>query len=238
MTTFGASAMTDVVATLEDLTRVFPGPPSVVALRPCTFEIRRGDYVAVTGASGSGKTTLLSLLGLLDVPTAGRYKLDGIDTAGLSDRARSAVRAYRVGFVFQAFHLLGYRSALDNVEMGLLYQGLPKRRRRERALSIIDHVGLSARRDTPCARLSGGEKQRVAIARTLIREPALILCDEPTGNLDTVSAAQVLGAISALHEQGLTIVMITHDPAVAQRATRHLTMRDGAVNEELAHAKG
>jgi putative ABC transport system ATP-binding protein len=221
----------EVVATVEGLSRVFPGPPAVTALQPCSFQIRRGEYVAVTGASGSGKTTLLSLLGLLDVPTAGRYVLDGIDTASLSDRRRSAVRARRVGFVFQAFHLLGYRNVVDNVEMGLLYQGVPKHRRRERALAIIDHVGLASRRDALCSVLSGGEKQRVAIARTLVREPALVLCDEPTGNLDTATAAQVLGLLDELHAQGLTIVMITHDPAIARLAERNLVISDGVVTE-------
>jgi putative ABC transport system ATP-binding protein len=231
MTTANLVAPRPVVATIEGLSRTFPGPPSVQALQACTLDIHRGEYIAVTGSSGSGKTTLLSLLGLLDVPTAGRYVLDGVDTASLSDRERSAVRAHELGFVFQAFHLLNHRSVLENVEMGLLYQGVPGKRRRERAIAIVQDVGLSARCEAPCAVLSGGEKQRVAIARALIREPALVLCDEPTGNLDSASTDQVLSLVGELHQRGLTIVMITHDPAVARRASRHLIISDGVVSE-------
>jgi putative ABC transport system ATP-binding protein len=221
----------EIVARVEGLARVFPGPPPVHALQPCTFEIRGGEYVAVTGASGSGKTTLLSLLGLLDVPTDGRYVLDGIDTATLTDRQRSALRAHRVGFVFQAFHLLGYRSVLENIELGLVYQGVRRAERRRRAAAMVAEVGLSARRDAPCSVLSGGEKQRVAIARALIREPALVLCDEPTGNLDSGTTAQILGLLDELHTRGLTIIMITHDRAIADRTTRRFVISDGLVTE-------
>ena len=227
----GASPHDDVVVEADGLARVFPGPPPVTALRPCSFTIRRGEYVAITGASGSGKTTLLSLLGLLDIPSAGRYLLDGVDVAGLSDRRRSAVRARRIGFVFQAFHLIGYRTVLDNVELGLLYQGIPKRQRRTRALAVVEQVGLAHRRYALCSRLSGGEKQRVAIARTLVREPSLVLCDEPTGNLDSGTTAQVLSLIDELHRAGLTIVVITHDPAIAAHAQRNLVISDGILTE-------
>lgn len=220
-----------IVVDVDNLTKVFPGPPAVTALRPCTFQIRRGEYVAVTGASGSGKTTLLSLLGLLDVPTSGRYRLDGIDVAELDDSSRSAVRAHLIGFVFQAFHLLGYRSVTDNVELGLLYQGIPKAQRRLRAAEVIERVGLAHRQHAPCSTLSGGEKQRVAIARALIRQPALILCDEPTGNLDTATTAQILALLDALHVAGLTIAVITHDPSIAKSAQRHLAITDGSLTE-------
>lgn len=229
-------ASVEVVVGADGLARTFPGPPAVVALQPCSFTIRRGEYVAITGASGSGKTTLLSLLGLLDVPTGGRYLLDGVDVAALSDRRRSAVRARRIGFVFQAFHLIGYRSVLDNVELGLLYQGVPKRERRARALEVIEHVGLAHRRHALCSRLSGGEKQRVAIARTLVREPSLVLCDEPTGNLDSGTTAQILGLLDALHDAGLTIVIITHDPSIAAHAERNLIISDGVLTEAGRHA--
>jgi putative ABC transport system ATP-binding protein len=225
------AASPKVVASAMDLSRTFPGPPAVEALRPCTFNIYEGDFVAITGASGSGKTTLLSLLGLLDVPSTGRYWIGDIDTGQLSDKGRSAVRARQLGFVFQAFHLLSHRSVLDNVEMGLLYQGVAKHVRREQALAIVDDVGLTARRNALCGVLSGGEKQRVAIARALIRSPALVLCDEPTGNLDQVSTQQVLRILSKLHLQGLTIVLITHDPAVASRASRRLAISDGKLAE-------
>lgn len=216
---------------VDGLTRVFPGPPETIALHPCSFTIDHGDYVSITGPSGSGKSTLLSLLGLLDTPTAGTYQLDGVDVAELTDPERAAIRAHRIGFVFQAFHLVGYRSVVDNIELGLTYQGVPHRQRRQRALDICERVGLAHRTDALCSTLSGGEKQRVAIARTLIRQPSLVLCDEPTGNLDTATSDTVLELIEQLHHDGLTIVIITHDPDTAARARRHLTILDGHVTE-------
>jgi putative ABC transport system ATP-binding protein len=219
------------VVEVDGLSRVFAGPPPVTALQPCTFSIQRGQFVAVTGPSGSGKTTLLSLLGLLDTPSTGRYVLDGLDVAELSDRDRAGIRARRIGFVFQAFHLIGYRSVIDNVELGLLYHGISKRQRRTRALEVIERVGLTSRSNGLCSQLSGGEKQRVAIARTLVRAPALMLCDEPTGNLDTATSEQILDLIEALHDDGLTIVMITHDPTISARAQRRIEIRDGLAVE-------
>ncbi|MGK2887358.1 MAG: ABC transporter ATP-binding protein [Rhodococcus sp. (in: high G+C Gram-positive bacteria)] len=219
------------VIEVDGLSRVFEGPPEVTALFPCTFRIEHGEYVAITGPSGSGKTTLLSLLGLLDPPTSGTYRLDGIDVADLSDAERAAVRAHRIGFVFQAFHLVGYRSVIDNVELGLTYQGVPHRQRRQHALEMIERVGLSHRTHALCTTLSGGEKQRVAIARTLIRHPALVLCDEPTGNLDTATSNTVLELIEGVHRDGLTVIIITHDPAIAERTNRNLTIIDGHVTE-------
>lgn len=216
---------------VEGLSKIFPGPPEVAALQPCTFAIQAGEFVAVTGPSGSGKTTLLSLLGLLDVPSAGRYLLDGFDVAELSDRDRAGVRARRIGFVFQAFHLVGYRSVLDNVELGLLYQGIAKRDRRVQALEVIERVGLTSRMNGLCSQLSGGEKQRVAIARALVRRPALVLCDEPTGNLDTANSEAILDALGELNGEGLAVVVITHDPTVAARASRHLALSDGQLVE-------
>lgn len=216
---------------VRGLERRFVGPPEVVALQPCDFDIGHGDFVAVTGPSGSGKTTLLSLLGLLDTPTSGTFLLDGVDTASLSDRQLTALRAHRIGFVFQAFHLVSYRSVIDNVELGLTYQGISRRQRRGLAGEVIDQVGLSHRRDAQCTTLSGGEKQRVAIARSLIRQPTLMLCDEPTGNLDTATSDQILDLIEHAHLRGITVVMITHDPNVARRATRRLTVTDGHVTE-------
>jgi putative ABC transport system ATP-binding protein len=223
-------AVRDVVV-VDGLTKTFPGPPAVTALHPCRFTIRAGEYVAITGASGSGKTTLLSLLGLLDTPTAGRYLLDGVDVADLDDTTRSALRARRIGFVFQAFHLVGYRTVIDNIALGLLYQGTPTRERRARARAAADQVGLGHRRHARCATLSGGEKQRVAIARTLVRNPSLVLCDEPTGNLDTTTTRQILDLLDQLHHTGLTIVVITHDPTIAAAAQRHLTITDGHLSE-------
>ena len=227
-------SVADVVVDVVGLTKSFPGPPPVTALAPCTFQIRRGEYVAVTGASGSGKTTLLSLLGLLDRPSGGQYRLNGLDVADHDDAQRSAVRAQRIGFVFQAFHLLGYRTVTDNVELGLLYQGVPKRQRRAQAVVVIDQVGLGHRRHALCSTLSGGEKQRVAIARALVREPTLVLCDEPTGNLDSHTADQVLGLIDSLHHRGMTVIVITHDPDTARRAQRNLVITDGTLTETTA----
>ena len=225
------------VVAVEGLLRVFAGPPEVVALAPCTFDIRRGEMVAITGPSGSGKTTLLSLLGLLDTPTAGSYRLDGLDVAALSDNDRAGVRARRIGFVFQAFHLIGYRSVVDNVELGLLYHGTGRRERRRRALEVIEQVGLTARADALCSHLSGGEKQRVAIARTIVRRPSLVLCDEPTGNLDSANSDAILSILDELHTAGMTVVVITHDPTVAAHAGRNLHIRDGQLAER-ADAEG
>ena len=219
---------------IDGLSMIYPGPPEVTALQPCSFSIERGDYVAITGPSGSGKTTLLSLLGLLDTPTTGVYELDGVDVAQLSDNQRAGVRARRIGFVFQAFHLVGYRTVIDNVELGLLYQGGNKRARRQAAVEVIERVGLTARQDALCSQLSGGEKQRVAIARTLIRNPALVLCDEPTGNLDTANSDAILTTLEGLNADGMTVIVITHDPNVAARASRNLQIRDGHVAEAEA----
>lgn len=221
----------DPAVMVDGLTRVYAGPPETVALHPCSFTIDHGDYVSITGPSGSGKTTLLSLLGLLDTPTAGTYQLDGVDVAELTDPERAAIRAHHIGFVFQAFHLVGYRSVVDNIELGLTYQGTPHRQRRQHALDVAERVGLAHRANALCSTLSGGEKQRVAIARTLIRQPSLVLCDEPTGNLDTATSDTVLELIEQLHHDGLIIIIITHDPDTAARARRHLTIRDGHVTE-------
>lgn len=228
---FNRVVETPVVLKVEGLSKVFPGPPEVIALQPCDFQVGAGEFVAITGPSGSGKTTLLSLLGLLDAPTTGRYVLDGLDVAELSDNDRAAVRARRIGFVFQAFHLVGYRTVLENIELGLLYHGIPKRQRRLRALEVTERVGLTHRRSGLCSQLSGGEKQRVAIARTLIRKPAIVLCDEPTGNLDTANSDTILTTLEELHGEGMTVVVITHDQTVASRAQRNLQIRDGVLTE-------
>lgn len=210
----------------------YPGPPAVEALRPCDLTVEQGEYITVVGPSGAGKSTFLNIVGLLDTPTGGRYLLDGIDTAALTEGQRSSVRGSRVGFVFQSFHLLPHRSARENVEVAMLYQRTPRRQRRVRAEEALGRVGLSHRADSLPTRLSGGERQRVAIARALASRPALLLCDEPTGNLDSDTAASVLDLIGALHRDGMTILMITHDPQVAARAERTITIRDGLVVQE------
>ncbi|WP_369392379.1 ABC transporter ATP-binding protein [Streptomyces sp. CG1] len=223
--------MTTPVITLRGTALTYPGPPPVAALQPCDLTVHHGDFVTVVGPSGSGKSTFLNIVGLLDSPTEGCYLLDGIDTGRLDDPARSALRGRRVGFVFQAFHLLPHRSALENVQLALVYQRVPRRERAERAREALERVGLGHRIHALPTTLSGGERQRVAIARALAGQPSLLLCDEPTGNLDTATAAQVLDLLEELNAGGVTVVVITHDPVVAQRGTRILHIRDGILHE-------
>jgi putative ABC transport system ATP-binding protein len=185
----------------------------------------------VVGPSGSGKSTLLNVLGLLDQPTTGRYELDGWDTGALSDAGRTALRGARIGFVFQAFHLLPYRSAVENVALARLYTGTPRRVREQAAIDALKRVGLGHRLHASPTTLSGGERQRVAIARALAAGPSLLLCDEPTGNLDSATSAAVLDLIGEVHVDGMTVVIITHDLAAAARAQRTLHMRDGILTE-------
>jgi putative ABC transport system ATP-binding protein len=220
------------VIELRGLERTYPGPPPVRAVRPADLVIDAGDYVAVTGPSGSGKSTLLHLLGLLDTPTGGSYLLDGLDTSALSDLDRSSLRGSRIGFVFQAFHLLPYRTAEENVLLAQLYNRTPPAHRRPAALDALERVGLGDRIDALPTTLSGGERQRVAIARALVNRPSLLLCDEPTGNLDSQNAAIVMELIDVLHADGFTIVVISHDPNVAARANRTVAMKDGLLSEQ------
>ncbi|MCJ1679113.1 ABC transporter ATP-binding protein [Streptomyces sp. APSN-46.1] len=209
----------------------YPGPPPVPAFRPCNLTVRRGDFVTVVGPSGSGKSTFLNIAGLLDAPTHGTYLLDGIDTGALKDADRTALRGRRIGFVFQSFHLLPHRSALENVLLAMVYNGVPRNERARRARAALVRVGLGHRIDALPTRLSGGERQRVAIARALVARPSLLLCDEPTGNLDTKNAETVLALLAELHTEGMTVVVITHDPVVAARAARRVTIRDGVLRE-------
>src|SRR5579863_646073 len=219
------------VIELRGLARTYPGPLPVPALRPADLVISEGDYVAVTGPSGSGKSTLLHLLGLLDSPTAGSYLLDGVDTSELGDRDRSALRGSRIGFVFQAFHLLPYRTALENVLLAQMYNQTPRTARVRAAVDALDAVRLGHRLDALPTTLSGGECQRVAIARALVNRPSLLLCDEPTGNLDSANAASLMDLLDQLNSGGLTIVIITHDPGVAAHAGRTVAISDGILSE-------
>ncbi|HEX6520910.1 MAG TPA: ABC transporter ATP-binding protein [Streptosporangiaceae bacterium] len=230
MTTPVTTAVTTPVIELRELTRTYPGPPPVEALLPADLVIEQGDYVTVTGPSGSGKSTLLHLLGLLDSPTGGTYLLDGLDANAMPDRDRSAIRGRRIGFVFQSFHLLPYRTAEENVLLAQLYNRTPRARRRALAQEALAQVGLAHRIDALPTTLSGGERQRVAIARALVNRPSLLLCDEPTGNLDSQNAATVLDLFDELHAAGLTVVVITHDPNVARRANRAVAIRDGVLH--------
>jgi putative ABC transport system ATP-binding protein len=218
------------VVSLHQVGLTYPGPPPVPALHPSDLTVWPGDYVAVTGPSGSGKSTLLNVLGLLDRPTSGRYDLDGTDVTGAPEADRTAIRARRIGFVFQAFHLLPYRTAQENVALAMLYTGNRRAERGRVAADALDRVGLAHRRYAMPTTLSGGERQRVAIARALAARPRLLLCDEPTGNLDSVTAGTVLALVDELHQEGMTVVVITHDDRVASHATRRISIQDGEVS--------
>jgi putative ABC transport system ATP-binding protein len=211
------------------VSKIYGGAPPVHALHEVSLCAREGEHVALMGRSGSGKSTLLNLLGLLDRPSSGEIRLAGADTGALGDRDRTAVRAGRIGFVFQAFHLLDYRTAAENVEVGLLHAGVPRRERRARALEALDAVGLSHRAHASPATLSGGEKQRVAIARAVAPRPRVLLSDEPTGNLDSASADAVLAILDSLKPTGVALVTATHDAHVAASADATVTLVDGRV---------
>lgn len=226
-----AAAPIQPVVLLDQVSRMFPTDPPVEALRSIDLRVEPSEYVAIIGPSGSGKSTLLNVLGLLDRPTSGRYLLDGIDTADLGDAARAAERGRRIGFVFQSFHLLSYRTVEENVGLSELYLGTNRKDRRRRAIEALERVGLSHRLGFEPVRLSGGERQRVAIARAVLGDPSLLLCDEPTGNLDSVNTASVLDLFDDLRAQGITILVITHDAEVAARAQRRVRMVDGQLGE-------
>jgi putative ABC transport system ATP-binding protein len=221
------SASAESIVALRGVCREYAG--GVPALRDVDLDIHRGELVAIMGPSGSGKTTMLNLMGTLDRPSAGRVIVDGFDVAGLSDRELSALRARRVGFVFQQFHLAAGVSALDNVADGLIYAGIGVRERRERAEAALRRVGLGHRLRHRPHELSGGEKQRTAIARAVVREPALLLADEPTGALDSQSGEGVMQVLLDLNQTGTTIVVITHEHVVASRLPRQVSMLDGRV---------
>ena len=217
----------------EGLTKDYHlGPHTVHALRGVSVTIDRGDFVAVMGPSGSGKSTFMNLLGCLDTPSAGRYELDGEDVAGLSADDLARIRNTKIGFVFQQFNLLPRTTALENVELPLLYAALPARERRARAQERLASVGLADRAGHHPSQLSGGQQQRVAIARALVNDPAMILADEPTGNLDTRTSVEVLALLQGLNRAGLTIVLVTHEPDIVTYASRHLIFRDGRLRAD------
>jgi len=219
------------VLELKGVGREFGSEPVVHALVDVHLRLEPGEWLAITGPSGAGKSTLLNILGCLDSPSSGEYFFEGIDTASLSDEERAGLRSRRIGFVFQSYHLLSHRSVLENVMLAEVYREQDINGRRERALAALDRVGLSHRVDFMPTKLSGGEKQRVAIARALVGSPSVLLCDEPTGNLDSKSGAEILDLFAKLNEQGLTLVIVTHDENVAKRARRRVHVMDGRLVE-------
>jgi putative ABC transport system ATP-binding protein len=217
------------VLDLEDVTKTYSGEPPVQALRGVNLTIDQGELVGIVGPSGSGKTTLLQLMGTLDRPTSGRVRITGLNVATMADEDVAYLRATRIGFVFQQFFLAEHATVLDNVADGLLYAGIPLTQRRQRALDSLELVGLAERPHARPTQLSGGQRQRVAIARALVGQPAIVLADEPTGNLDQATGHAILALIDQLHQAGSTIVVITHDHAIAERMPRKVEILDGQV---------
>jgi putative ABC transport system ATP-binding protein len=225
--------MSDRVIHVEGLSREYHmGMERVLALRGLTLTIRRNDYVAIMGPSGSGKSTFMNLIGCLDTPSGGSYWLNGQEVSRLSDDALARVRNKEIGFVFQTFNLLPRATALHNVELPLVYAGVPSRERRQRAERALIRVGLENRMGHRPNELSGGQRQRVAIARALVNDPSLLLADEPTGNLDSTTSEEIMRVFAELHAQGQTIVVVTHEPSIAAHASRVVVLRDGALDSD------
>lgn len=223
-------------ASVHDITKTYTKPGSDVfvhALRGVTIEFTEGESVAICGQSGSGKSTLMNLLGCLDRPSSGRYVLGDMDVSQLSDDELSDIRGQRIGFVFQNFNLIAQLSVLENLEVPLFYQGVSRRDRRDKALELADAVGLGDRAHHRPSELSGGQQQRAAIARSLINDPLILLADEPTGNLDSATGEAILGLFDRLRDQGKTILIVTHDPSVAARCDRVISLRDGQILSDV-----
>jgi putative ABC transport system ATP-binding protein len=223
------------VLEVDQVTKIYPSQPPVTALNGVSFSVARGELVGILGPSGSGKTTLLQLMGTLDRPTSGHIRLTGLDVERLSDKELAALRATRIGFVFQQFFLAEHQSALDNVADGLLYAGVPQAERRVRALDALGLVGLRTRPNARPNQLSGGQRQRVAIARALVGRPAIVLADEPTGNLDQASGQAILRLLEELHDLGVTVAVVTHNRDVADRMDRRIELCDGRIVADLAN---
>ncbi len=224
---------------IENLYKIYhPGANEVRALDGISLMVERGEFLAIVGHSGSGKSTLMNMLGCLDTPSSGRYKLEGRDVSSLSDRELSFIRNRHIGFVFQGFNLVPGLTALENVELPLIYRGIGRQERRHMAMESLRQVGLEERMDHRPAQMSGGQQQRTAIARAIAAHPPLILADEPTGNLDTRAGEEVLGILKALNAQGHTVILITHDPGIAASAGRMVRIQDGRILEDSLHAAG
>jgi ABC-type lipoprotein export system ATPase subunit len=219
------------VVELRGVSRTYGTEPPVLALRDVDLTVKRGDAIAIVGPSGSGKSTLLNIVGCLDRQTDGTYLIDGVDTAELDEGELAALRGRLIGFVFQTFNLLAHRTALENVMLSEVYTGAPREGRKERARAALDRVGIAERADFLPAKLSGGQQQRVAVARALMGSPSLLLCDEPTGNLDSKNTATVLALFEALIADGMTMLLITHDEHVAARVPRMTSIIDGQLTE-------
>jgi putative ABC transport system ATP-binding protein len=217
------------VLQVEDVTKTYRGEPPVEALRGVSLTIAAGELVAIVGPSGSGKTTLLQLMGTLDRPTAGQVRITGLDAADMEDDELSYLRATQIGFIFQQFFLAEHDRVVDNVADGLLYAGVPLERRRQRAIEALELVGLAQRAEARPTQLSGGQRQRVAIARALVGQPAIVLADEPTGNLDQATGQSILALVEELHQAGSTIMVVTHDHAIAERMPRRVEILDGRI---------
>jgi putative ABC transport system ATP-binding protein len=222
--------MEEALIVIEDVRKVYKtGDVEVHALRGVSVEIRAGEFVAIMGSSGSGKSTLMNLIGCLDRPTSGRYRLAGREVSGLTRDELAEVRNQVLGFVFQSFNLLARTSALENVELPLVYRGVGGRERHRRALAALERVGLGGRLDHTPAQLSGGQQQRVAIARALVGEPRVVLADEPTGNLDSKTSIDMMALFQELGEAGITVVLVTHEPDIAEFASRVIVVKDGEI---------
>jgi putative ABC transport system ATP-binding protein len=231
--------MSDLVIQIRDLTRAYVmGAETVHALRGVTLEIRRNEYVAIMGPSGSGKSTLMNLIGCLDTPSTGEYWLNGQEVSRMPDDALARVRNREIGFVFQTFNLLPRASALQNVELPLVYGGVGARQRRQRAEAALQRVGLGDRMDHRPNELSGGQRQRVAIARALVNDPAILLADEPTGNLDSATSEEIMRVFATLHAQGQTVIMVTHEADIAAHAARVVVLRDGRIASDTPNRSG
>ena len=227
-----AAADPDEVVRLEDVKRHYTvGDETVKALDGVSFSIRRGSYWAIMGPSGSGKSTLLNILGCLDRPTHGHYWLNGADVAGMDDNQLSDHRLKNLGFVFQSFHLIPQLTVLENIEMPMFYLGLPLAERRRRAEELAEKVGMAHRLQHLPAELSGGQRQRVAVARALANDPAVLLADEPTGNLDSATSVQIMGLFQELNDQGKTVIVVTHEPDIDAYASSHIVVKDGRIQK-------